>query len=88
MQQRLNFVPIVLLHFSFPCQCVFSFQSRLRFDEAETVFFKIPFRWIGDGEDCYVSLIVGVIRSAGTGNMVDGYVSIEGFLPVENGVSG
>ena len=88
MQQRLNFVPIVLLHFSLSRQCIFSFQPCLRFDEAETVFFKIPFRWIDDGDDCYVSLIVAVVRGACAGDVVDGYVGIERFLHVKNGVLG
>ncbi len=88
MQQRLNFVPIILLHFSLPRQCIFSFQPRLCFDEAETVFLKIPFRRIGDGEDCYVSLIIAVVRGARVGNVVNGYIGIEGFLAGENGVLG
>lgn len=88
MQQRLNFVPIVFLHFSLSRQCIFSFQTRLRFDEAETVFFKIPFRWIDDGDDCYGSLIVAVVRGTCAGDVVDGYVGIEGFLHVKKGVLG
>ena len=88
MQQRLDFVPIVLLHFFLPRQGIFGCQPGLCLDEAETVLLKLPFRWMGDRVDCYGSLIVAVVRGARARNVVDGYVGVEGFLYIENGVAG
>lgn len=84
MQQRLNLKPIPLLHLPLPRQRILSLQPRLRSDEAETVFLKIPFAGVGDGIHRHGSLVILMVRGACAGDVVNGHVGIERFLDVED----
>lgn len=88
VKHRLNLIPILLLYLFLPRQRILRIQSRLGFDEAETMFFEIPFARVNDRIYCHSSFITLMIRGTRTGNVVNGHIGIKWFLLVEDGILG